>query len=550
MCCAVAAAFVLSLTFRPVSNVSAFMLHRQDRWLLLVAVVLALICRVRLPRRCRLPQVGYGTLLLVALGLLSITYLGHFLVLCGYDLSRDEQMASFDAEVFGQGHLVGPLPAFWRDHADALNTLFMVPAGHRAAWISDYLPINAGLRAIVGLIGMPYLVGPSMTAIGAIALWGCVRRLWPADREAVLVALLLYVGSAQVLFAGMTSYAMPDHLALNLVWLWLFLHRTRVADLAALVVGFAANALHQPLFHPIFVVPFMLVLVHERRWDRLGLYACGYAAIVGFWAWWPGWVWSLVQAGPDAPRPHDANYIAHVAAMVRDRDPMGMADMVANLLRFVAWQHLLLVPLMLIGARLYRKDPMTAALAGGLVLATLVMALILPYQGHGFGYRYLHGMIGNAILLAIHGWKSLDDRTGQSRALLLRTSAVGMLVLIPMQAWMSHVFYAPSAEVSARLDKIDADYLVIGGDDVPTARDVVLNRPALDRRPLRLLREKLDPATIAAICASHPRVALIGNTVLDPIGKYYALGHWPVDAINRDFAPGLASAGCAVRIVG
>jgi hypothetical protein len=32
------------------------------------------------------------------------------------------------------------------------------------------------------------------------------------------------------------------------------------------------------------------------------------------------------------------------------------------------------------------------------------MAVILPSQGEGFGYRYLHGAIGTAILLAVYGW--------------------------------------------------------------------------------------------------------------------------------------------------
>jgi len=55
------------------------------------------------------------TWLLAALAMLVAASAGHFLLLSGYDLSRDEQMASFDAAVFGQGYLVAPLPPFWRD---------------------------------------------------------------------------------------------------------------------------------------------------------------------------------------------------------------------------------------------------------------------------------------------------------------------------------------------------------------------------------------------------------------------------------------------------
>jgi len=543
-------AFLQAFTFRPYSNVSAFVLHRQDRWLLLVAAALVAICAIRLPVRRHLPVVRTGDWLLVALVLAGLAIAGHFLLLSGYDLSRDEQMASFDAAVFGQGHLVGAVPPFWRDHADALNTLFMYPAQHRGGWISAYLPLNAAFHALFGLIGAPWLVGPLMTALGAVALWGCVQRLWPGDRDAGFVALLLYAGSAQVLFAGMTSYAMPDHLALNLCWLWLFLRGTRASDCAALAVGFVATGLHQPLMHPMFVAPFVLMLLAQRRWHRAALYIAGYAAISGFWLWWPTWTWTLVQAGIHTARPAGVDYMTRLTSTLRDRDPMGLPNMVANGLRFIAWQHLLLVPLLLAGARQYRKDPLIAALAGGMALTTFVMALALPYQGHGFGYRYLHGLIGNGILLAVYGWKTLADETGQWRSLLLRTTAAGLLVIGPLQAWMAHDFYAASAQVSARLGTIDADYVVVGRKDVATAADLVLNPPDLARRPVRLLRDELDDATISALCSSHPSTALVGNATLAPLGGYYAFGPPRADMLNALVAPRLMRAGCRVSRVG
>ena len=118
-----AIAFILSLTFRPFSNVSAFLLHRQDRWLLLVAAMLVLLACIRPARRIALPAVQRGTWLASALVLLVAASAGHFLLLSGYDLSRDEQMATFDAAVFGGGHLVAPLPPFWRGHADVLSLI-------------------------------------------------------------------------------------------------------------------------------------------------------------------------------------------------------------------------------------------------------------------------------------------------------------------------------------------------------------------------------------------------------------------------------------------
>ena len=539
-------AFLQALTFRPHTNVSAFVLHRQDRWLLLAAAVLVVVCCIRPSERLHLPAVHRRTWLLVAFAMLVAATAGHFLLLSGYDLSRDEQMASFDAAIFGLGHLVAPLPPFWRDHSDALNTLFLYPAQPRGAWVSSYLPVNAALRAVFGLIGAPWLVGPLMTALGAIALHGCVKRLWPGDREAGFVALVLYAGSAQVLFAGMTSYAMPGHLALNLCWLWLFLRRTTPSDMAALATGFFATGLHQPLMHPMFVAPFVLLLLAERNWRRAALYITGYGVISAFWLWWPTWIWPMVLANAQTPRPEGVDFLTRLISTLRERDPMGLPNMVANCLRFIAWQNLVLVPLLVVGARRYRSDPMIAALAGGMVLMILVMALILPYQGHGFGYRYLHGLIGNGILLAIYGWKTLGNQTSQWRTLLLRTTGAGLLVMLPVQALMAHDFYAASAKVSARLAAIDADYVVLGRKDVATAVDLVHNPPDLASRPVRLLRDELDDGTIAAICASRPTIALIGNATIEPLGAYYGFGAPVADLLNAEMAPRLTRAGCHV----
>jgi hypothetical protein len=362
--------------------------------------------------------------------------------------------------------------------------------------------------------------------------------------------LLLYVGSAQVLFAGMTSYAMPGHLALNLCWLWIFLRRSTPSDLAAIAVGFVATGLHQPLMHPMFVAPFMLLLLTERRWHRAALYIAGYTAIGVFWLLWPTWISTLVQVSAHAPRPEGVDYFTRLATILHDRDPIGLPLMVANCLRFIAWQHLLLVPLLLAGARKYRTDPMIAALAGGMVLTTSVMALLLPNQGHGFGYRYLHGLLGNGILLAIYGWKNLDSQTGQWRTLMLRTTAAGVLVILPVQALMAHDFYAASARVSARLAAIDADYVVIGRKDVATSVDLVHNPADLRSRPLRLLRDELNDGNIAAICASHPTIALIGNAMMEPLGAYYGFGAPNSDMLNVGLAPRLARAGCRVSRVG
>lgn len=532
------------------ANLSLFYLARQDLWLLAAAILSLLFC-IRGPGSAgHLPAMPRHRALLLGAGLALAAYAGHYLILSGYDLSRDEQMANFDAAIFARGELVAPLAGIWRDHADALNTMFMYPTGQSAAWVSAYLPLNAVLRALFALAGDAALTGPAMTGLGALALWGCARRIWPDHREAPIVALLLYLGSGQVLFNGMTAYAMPAHLALNLCWLWFFLRRTIWADVAALCVGFVAVGLHQPIMHPMFAAPILLSVVLDSDWRRAAFYFAGYAVIGAFWLWWPGFIWTLVEANPLALRADGVDFWTRLLLAIEKGDALRFANMGANLLRFAAWQHLLLLPLLLLGLRAVRRNRLAGALAGSIGLTLVVMTVILPYQGHGFGYRYLHGLIGNAILLAVFGWVALGDRLAQWRPLMMRTTIAGLLVLLPVQAWMAHGFYAPFARASARIGASGADYVVVGGHDAPFATDLVINPPFLDERPMRLLREGMDPALIRSLCASPARIGLVDAEALGPIAAYFDALSPTEDTANRALAGTLKRAGCRISVIG
>jgi len=529
-----------------------FYLAHEDRWLL--SAGLALLIMLALAKRgwpAPLPGDWRGALAIGG-GMAVFAFAGHYLALCGYDLSRDENMATFDAAVFARGELVAPLPTFWRDHADALNTLFMYPAEHRGAWISAYLPVNALIRAGVGIVATPALTGPLMLLIGAMALWGCARRIWPADREPATVALLLYLCSGQVLVTGMSSFAMPGHLTLNLVWLWLFLRRRWWADAAALAVGFAAVGLHQPLMHPMFAAPILLLPVVARDWRRALFYLIGYAAIGAFWLWWPLEMWRLVQADPRAAMPAGVDYMTRLTQTVTQQGPAGIVYTMANALRFVAWQPLLLLPLLGLAAPAIRRDRLAAALAGGCVLTAVVMAVALPYQGHGFGYRYIHGLLGNLFLLAAYGWKEIRSGLAQWRGLMIGATVAGLAVILPMQLVMAHALYRPWASVSREIDGFAADYAVIGWSDAPLAFDLVVNAPGLDRRPVRLLRNEISPALAARLCATHPRVMLVGDRLLAPIMRYSGADTriYSARAGNAKIASVLRPAGCIVMVSG
>lgn len=544
-------AFALAVGTTTVVDLSTFQLNHQDRWLLLCQAVMLIVIGERLRGWSRPLKITRSGLAVTTLIVIGFCYLGHYWILSGYDLSRDEQMAVFDAEIFSSGRLVQPLPPFWQQHVAALNTLFMLPVERPIAWVSAYLPVNAMLRAVVGIVVDPAFTGPLLTAGGLLALYKCARQLWPGDTEAAPVALLLYLTSSQILFAGMTAYAMPAHLTFNLVWLWLFLLRRRIGDLGAVATGFVATGLHQPIFHPLFVVPFMVILLQQRAWARLAFYSVGYALICAFWLAWPHWSHALVT-GPNSIAPAGGvDAWSRFELMLSESNDGRWVDMDTNLLRLVAWQGVLFLPLMVAGIVAAHRDRMMMALLATILLPIALMALIMPFQGNGFGYRYLHGVLGSGILLAVGGWRRLSLDRKFARSLLLRGAVATLVVTFPLQLWMAYRSYGAFAQVEKQVAQSGADYFVVGGSDTSFSNDLVINRPDLSNRPIRFFAEALREPFIGQICASRPRIGLPATALYRSIDRYFLAEPDPTaDRRIAQLMPELEAAGCRVILVG
>jgi hypothetical protein len=479
----------------------------------------------------------------MVLGLAS--YAGHYALLSGYDLSRDEQMAVFDARVFSSGQLVFPLPAAWRGDAPAINLMFMLPVARPVAWISAYLPGNALLRSATGLVADPALTGPLLAALSLVLVWRCACRLWPDEPEPQAIAVLLLALSPQVLMTSMTAYAMPAHLCLNLAWLWLFLRRQVWTDGAALIVGFVATGLHQPLPHPMFVAPFLALMAVRREWRRLAAYVGIYAMIGIFWLGWPLHVHTLVSGPGSQTIGEGTGFMGRLMAMLAgNAQPLPL--MAANLLRFADWQALPMIPLLVAGLLVARRDSLAAALVAGMILPILVICAILAYQGHGFGYRYLHGLIGNAALLAGFGWRALASYHERLRPALRAALVLSATVLLPIEAAMAHAFYAPYAEASRRITASGADYVIVSAADAPFATDLAINRPDLSNRPIRLTAEGIaDPVSLAKrICHPGTTLALPQPGLTKPIWDYF--GVKPERSADARLTRPFAEAGCRI----
>lgn len=531
---------------------TSYLAIHQDLRLLAFSFVILVAALLAAGRRTRPLIVARTAVAVLALAIVGFCYAGRRIVMQGFDLVRDEQMVTFDAFVYRHGHLVWPFPSEWRPEAEALNWTFMYGVQHPVAWISSYLPGNALLHAAVGLFADPDLTAPILAGLCVPLIWSIARRLWPDESENPAIALLLLTVSGQFLITAMTTWAMTAHLFFNLVWLRFFLCNRRSTDFAALAVGAFATGLHQPIFHPLFVLPFGLLVLVRREWARVAIFSLGYVVIGLFWLAWPHWIEGLVSGGAPALASNGTGFAERAQGAVSESSN-NLALMGGNLLRFVTWQNLAMLPLLGAAVPVIRRDPFVAALAGGIVLPVLAITVLLPWQGYGFGYRYLHPVLGNVALLGVYGWQNLAAIRQALRPAMLTVAAGGLLLMLPRQLVFAHGFVSANAEASRRIDASGADYLIVNPADGFGYANIVFNLPDLANRPIRLQSDKVrDHRGLAArICHPGVIVAFPGNSFFRENSDYF--GMEPLDRAAQTFAKYRGfyeQAGCKVIVLG
>jgi hypothetical protein len=444
-------------------------------------------------------------------GLALITaWAGVSIVFGGYALSRDEDMANFGAVILAHGQAWAAVAPEWRAYAHALEPEFVRLSPGSAFWQPDYLPVNSALRAVAGAAAP--LVNPLLAAASVVMVFAIGRRLWPRRPGLALAAAVLLATSSQVLITAMTPYAMTAHMALNLAWLWLFLRGGRLGHGGALAVGFLACGLHQLAFHALFAAPFVLQLWLHRRWRLAALYTVAYAAICLFWTDYAPL--SLAAQGGTAGAGAGATGLGgQLAAVIAAHHPPGARSMAENLIRFITWQNPLAAPLAAIGLVAVARggnEPtdVMRPLAGGLLLTTLAVSVLMPYQGLGWGYRYWHGLLGSLALLAALGWgrltEPLPDRDRRAAgAVFAGVAALAFLMLAPIRAVQARAFAAPYAAAAAAIRAAPAQIVLVDTHGGWFTADLARNDPYLTNRPLAMRWNNLTQAELGALCARY-----------------------------------------------
>jgi hypothetical protein len=269
-----------------------------------------------------------------------------------------------------------------------------------------YLPVYALMKAPFIALGAGTVLNPLLTGLAVLVLGLAARRLWPDEWLRPWVAVALLATSSEVIVTAGSGYTMPAHLLANVTWLWLALRGDRRSWAGALLVGGLALGLHNPFPHALFVAPFLVRLLWERRWGRLGSAVIVYGAASAVWLAFLLHARSNVEGKTETVMtlfawPDMATALLH-----------GM-----NLSLLLAWNAPLMAILVLVVfLRLRRASPVIVDLAAGVVLTLLFFTLFPSTQGHGWGYRYAFQVLGSLALIAADGVPRLLSALGERRA--------------------------------------------------------------------------------------------------------------------------------------
>jgi len=474
---------------------------------------------------------------LISLMVLLITFSGSHVVYHNFALSMDEFLTVFQAKIFNQGALLLPIDEQWRIFARALQPLWVLFSPDTTSWVSSYYPVNALLHSIFLPFTQAHLASVLMAAASIYLLSSITVKCLGKQHNAVFIAVILLALSPQFLITAMTPYAMTAHLFFNLLWLFFFMRAGKIAVSFSLITGFLAIGLHQVHNFPAFVLPFIILLFIQRKRLLFVIHSLTYAAGLIFWIWWKGAYLPILETVPTVGS--DASTFQHfINSIIKTTSRHDWTDLIAwpiNFLRFISWQHLLLFPL-LVSAYYYRKqmNPMTRAMVWSVILSLVPYIIAMPIQGHGWGYRYLHGLLGNITLLAVFGWIQLQENTSDRKDLtkistiFVASSLTMLLLVLPIRSFQTEAIVGAFSNSMKHIYSQQEDVVLIDSQSIWYGIDLVRNEPNLSNKPKVMLINSLTENGLKLLCSKHS-VRLV---TLKDLTSYGMLPNAGID-INR-----------------
>ena len=410
--------------------------------------------------------------LVIAVAVTCVAWLVQRAVMHGFPLSLDEFNTGFEASILASGRIFQPVRDEWIAFVPAIKPVFVAWRSADLSWYSGYIPVYAAARAAFQTLHLAAWLNPLCAGASVLLVSALARTLRPDDRSAPMIAALALMTSAQFLVTSGSQYTMPAHLLANLAWTWLVLRDDRASILAAALLGGVALGLHNPFPHALFALPFFWRWLQRREYARFAVTALVYLAFAALWL-----AWLRMERSGDAGQGGGLLSFFTLPGLEGWR-LTGM-----NLVLLFSWQApiiALLLAMALVGEK--RLNAHEQDLARGVVLTFLFYVLYGSSQGHGWGYRYLYGVLGSVALLSAAAAPWLAESIGRRRARWLVGAgfALGLLV-IPLRLVQVEAFVAPFARASAYVAGIDADVVAVETGAVWYGRDLIRNDPTLSR---------------------------------------------------------------------
>jgi hypothetical protein len=422
----------------------------------------------------------------------------------------DEFTADFQARVFAQGEYAPVVPWPWRSLKDSIVPIFVQFDENTGRWVSQYLPVYSLIKALFVRLRLETWLNPLLSAGSVVAIAAIARRLWPTNGARQWLAIVLLATSSQLLVTAGSGYSMPAHLFLNLVWLWLYLRGDARSWALALGVGVLALGLHQPVPHALFVAPFMLRLLLDRRWSRLVPAAIVYASGA-----------ALLFAWMRFANPATSSTDTSVLALFALPNLAAFRLQAMNVSLLFSWQAPTVGVLMLAAlAHPRRMESIQMDLALGIVITVGFYLFYPSSQGHGWGYRYAYQVIGSMCLLAAAALPTVVDALGwrMTRRWLATGTALALFIQIPMRLRDVSRFVRPFAAGTQYVRSRSAVIVLVRADSVWYGRDLIRNDPFL-HYPIVVREERLSPSLISQLKQVFPgRVVEISDSELLALG--------------------------------
>lgn len=428
------------------------------------------------------------TVVALAFGLFAF---GSVVVYHEYPVSMDEFAPLFQAATFASGHLS------WTYSPELLTRIvdpqylsgaffFSNSAGQMA---SAYWPGFALIIAPFYWFGVPWLVNPAISSLGLLLVSRLAEQM-TGSREAGGWAMLFCVASPAYVVNAMSMYSMNAHLVGNVAFALLLLRPSHARAFYAGLLGGLLLALHNPVPHALFAVPWVSWLLFRRGGLKLvAILAAAYlpgVLVLGFG--WAHFTQGLVGASHSASAGEALRGIEYwqvkLAAVFSLPNMVRVFERVTGFCKLWVWAVPGLPLLALAGVAARERAERTQQVLFWSCVCTVAGYMFVPFnQGHGWGFRYFHSAWGVLpVLAACFLWSRRDARTYPTWAGIAGGLALGSLLMnVPMR--LMQVEHFIGRHLAYRIEAPAVGHYVVTVRNSPKwyTLDLVQNLPGSER---------------------------------------------------------------------